>query len=427
MLRTFGGQIFVLAAAGATTPAVGNQSSDSYDVIIAGAGPAGVAVAARLAQKGHGARTLVLDRYKFPRDKPCGGALTGHMGPAMEQLGLQLRVAHVPCPDAVVRFGTFERRVEMGQTVDVIRRQDFDADLVAQAREMGVEVREGNGLASFTTDEDGVTITTTSGEELRAKVLVGADGAASRVRKQILGNAKETPHRLFVTELNVPAPEGLETSMVYDFSLMKRGLRGYVWLYPAPGNRLNVGLMHYPNAKENLSGRELTALLREGLSTYGVEVPKKGGRGWPVWGYHPDAKISQERVVTVGDAAGIDGLTGEGIAVALEQAVIAGDCIDEALAGESYGFANYRKRVRRATVGRELALDRWLAKLLYGTKRWRDWLALVLLDEKVLEMYARRVDGTEVLADQKLRLYGALCRHSFVRGRRLRALDEHLA
>ncbi len=403
------------------------ERSPDYDVIVAGAGPAGIAVAARLVQKGRGQRILVLDRYHFPRDKPCGGALTGHMRPVMKTLDLAIRVDHVPCPDAVVRCGSFERRVQMGQSVDVIRREDFDADLVAQAREAGVTVLEGEGLVSYERDEEGVRVKTSAKRELRAKVLVGADGAASRVRKQILNNAKETPHRLFVAELNVPAPRGLETSMVYDFGLMSRGLCGYVWLFPAPDNRLNVGLMHYPNRKKSLSGRELTALLAEGVRPYGVELPAKGVRGWPVWGYHPDAKISEPRVVTVGDAAGIDGLTGEGIAVAMEQAVVAGDCIEEALESGNVAFATYRKKIRRATVGRELALDRWLAKLLYGSGRWRDWLALVLLDEKVLEMYARRVDGTEVLADQKLRLYGALCRHSLVRGRRLRKLAEHMS
>lgn len=403
------------------------ESSEAYDVIIAGAGPAGVAVAARLAQAGLAGRVLVLDRYRFPRDKPCGGALTGHMGPVMKELGLELRVDHVPCPDAVVRCGSFERRVQMGQSVDVIRREEFDADLVAQARELGVEVVEEEGLKSYEVVGDGVTVQTTKKRTLRAKVLVGADGAASKVRKQILENAKEIPHRLFVAELNVPAPKDFATSMVYDFGLMKKGLCGYVWLFPAPGNRLNVGLMHYPNPKKNLSGRELIELLRVGLAPYGVELPEKSAKGWPVWGYHPDAQISSERVLTVGDAAGIDGLTGEGIAVAMEQAVVAGDRIAAALESGSFGFGEYKRLIRKATVGRELALDRWLAKLLYGTKRWQDWLALVLLDERVLEMYARRVDGTEVLADQKLRLYGALCRHALVRGRRLRTLAEHMA
>src|SRR5690606_24871751 len=77
-----------------------------------------------------------------------------------------------------------------------------------------------------------------------------------------------------------------------------------------------------------------------------------------------------------------------------------------------FAFADYRRRLRRAVVGRELALDRWLARLLYGgNRRWRSWLSLVLFDPDVLEMYAARVSGTSVLADQKPRLYAALARH----------------
>ncbi len=399
--------------------------SSSPRIVIAGAGPAGVAVAARLAQRGRAGEILVLDRYHFPRDKPCGGGLTGHMDPAMAELGLRLRVPYVACPEAVVRFGGFERRIAMGKSVDVIRRGEFDADLVAQARELGVEVVEGEGIASYEHTEEGLRVHTSQGRVLTPDVLVGADGAASRVRKQLLFNKKATPHRLFMCELSVPAPAHLRNTMTYDFSLMSRGLRGYLWLFPAPEDRLNVGLMHYPNAGHALSGRALTELLAEGLEGYGVALPSAGVRGWPVWGYHPKTPISEARVVTVGDAAGIDGLTGEGIAIAMEQAIVAGDAIDEALRSGDYGFRSYRKRIRRATVGRELALDRWLAKLLYEGSRWQDWLALVLLDDKVLDMYARRVDGTEVLADQKLRLYSALWRHSLRRSRRLKTLRQH--
>ncbi|HUS63110.1 MAG TPA: hypothetical protein VMZ28_01160, partial [Kofleriaceae bacterium] len=68
-----------------------------HDVIVAGGGPAGVAVAARLAQHARAGRVLVLERYHFPRDKPCGGALTGHADPVMAELGLALRVPSWPC------------------------------------------------------------------------------------------------------------------------------------------------------------------------------------------------------------------------------------------------------------------------------------------------------------------------------------------
>jgi geranylgeranyl reductase family protein len=401
-------------------------ATPKYEVIVVGAGPAGVAVAARLAQQGRADKVLVIDRYTFPRDKPCGGALTGHMEPVMKTLGLELRVPNVPCTDAVVRFGSLERSVQMGKSVDVIRRMEFDADLVEQARELGVQIVEGEGLVRYESTEEGVIVHTSKGRQLHTRVLVGADGAASKVRKQILHKEKAIPHRLFMCEIDVPRPASLKQTMTYDFSLMSRGLRGYLWVFPAPDGRVNVGLMHYPAPDKVLGGRELTELLREGLKRYDIELPKTGVRGWPVWGYHPKAAISEARVLTVGDAAGIDGLTGEGIAVAMEQAVVAGDAIDEALRTESFAFSDYRKRMRRAVVGRELALDRLLALMLYSKQKWwREWLALILLDNKILKLYAGRVDGTEILADQKWSLLWAYLKHFFKRRRRLKQLREH--
>lgn len=383
-------------------------------------------MAAVLAGQGRTEKVLVLDRYTFPRDKPCGGGLTGHMEPVMKALGLKLRVPHVPCDEAVVRFGSLERSVRMGKPVDVIRRAEFDADLVEQARELGVQIVEGEGLVRYEHADDGVIVHTSKGRSLHTRVLVGADGAASKVRKQILQSEKAIPHRLFMCEVNVPRPSHLKHTMTYDFSLMSRGLRGYLWVFPAPDDRVNVGLMHYPAPDNILGGRELTELLREGLKVYDIELPERGVRGWPVWGYHPKAPISEAHVLTIGDAAGIDGLTGEGIAVAMEQAVVAGDVINEALQSERFDFSDYRKRMRKAVVGRELALDRLLSIMLYSKKKWwPEWLALILLDNKVLELYAGRVDGTEILADQKWSLCWAYCGHLFKRARRLKELREH--
>jgi geranylgeranyl reductase family protein len=392
-----------------------------YDAIVAGAGPAGTAVAARLEQHGRAPNILVLDRYSFPREKPCGGALTGHADPVMAELGLELRVDHFPSTDAKVRFGSYQREIRMGAPVDVIRREEFDADLVQQVRERGVEVIEGEGIKGYENRGDHVLVTTSKGRELEASVLVGADGAASIVRKQLIGK-KTIPHRLFKMELTLPASQTPDPAMLYDFTLMASGLRGYLWIFPVPDGRINVGLMHYPARDQRLGGRQLTDLLRQGLADHGVELPDSGTRGLPVWGYHPKARVSEPRVLTVGDAAGIDGLTGEGIAVAMEQAVVAGDLIERGLASDRLEFSDYRRRLRKATVGRELALDRWLSRLLFGHKYWREWLSLVLFDPDVIEMYARRVDGTEILADQKARLYRALFRHLLKRRKRRRAL-----
>jgi hypothetical protein len=107
----------------------------------------------------------------------------------------------------------------------------------------------------------------------------------------------------------------------------------------------------------------------------------------------------------------------------MEHAIIAGD----AIASGDLSFRGYRRALRRATVGRELALDRWLARLLYGGERWRGWLSLVLFDPEVLGLYAARVAGALVLADQKARLWRALARHLLRWPGRQRALREAMA
>ncbi|MBK9029956.1 MAG: NAD(P)/FAD-dependent oxidoreductase [Myxococcales bacterium] len=398
------------------------MSARVHEVIVVGAGPAGAAVAARLHQRGV-RDVVVLDRYAFPRDKPCGGGLTGHIDEALAALDLTLTVPAIASPAATVRFGGFQRTVTMGRPVRVIRRVEFDASLVEQVRARGVEVRTEVAVDALTVTDDHVRLKLGDGGELAAKIVVGADGAASVVRKHLTGNAKALPHRLFMAEL--PGGRG-DDAMVYDFTPMVDGLRGYVWLFPVAGGRVNVGLMHYPSSRRG--GPELLKLLARHLEPYGVTLPAKGPRGWPVWGYDPRAPVSAPRLLTVGDAAGIDGLTGEGIAVAMEQAQVAGDAVARALADGDVGFAGYRRALRRATVGRELALDRHLARLLYQHgPNWQRWLSLVLFDPDVLEMYAARVAGTEILADQKLRLWGALVRHGWAARRRRRELTAAAA
>jgi geranylgeranyl reductase family protein len=380
-----------------------------FDVVIAGAGPGGAALAARLHQRDPALarRTLLLDRAAFPRAKPCGGGLTGHAAEAMAALGLELAVPSTPAPRARVRFGDHERRVDLPRPVHVVRREEFDASLVAQARARGVQVRERTALEGFRVERERVVIRA-GGADIAARVLVGADGAGSLVRKR-LRPRDAAPIRLFRGEIAAPASWRGRDDMLYDFTPMRRGLRGYLWVFPVPGGRLNVGLMHYPSTR--LSGAELTRLLAEGLREHGIELGAAAARGWPAWGYAPAAPVAAARVLTLGDAAGIDALTGEGIAVAMEHAILAGDAIADGLARGDLSFRGYRRALRRATVGRELALDRRLARLLYGRASWRSWLSVVLYDPDVLELYAARVAGGLVLADQKTRLVKALFRH----------------
>jgi geranylgeranyl reductase family protein len=392
------------------------------DVIVIGAGPAGTATAARLHQQGV-CDVLVLDRERFPRDKPCGGGLTGRVDEALAELDLSLSVPRVPSHVARIRFGAFARSALLARPVNVVRRVDFDASLVEQVRELGIGVRLGARVERLVPGRDAVSLLLDSGEELAARVVVGADGVGSVVRKHLCGARRMLPHRLFMQE--VPAPRR-ETAMVYDFTPMLAGLRGYLWIFPLTDGRANVGLMHYPSTRQ--AGPELRRVLREGLRVHGIELPDRGARGWPVWGYEPGTPLAASRLLTVGDAAGIDSLTGEGISVALEQAMVAGDAAACALRTGDFAFTGYASALRKADVGRELALDRWLARKLYQAGGgWQYWLSLMLYDREFVDLYAARVAGTGVLADRKLRILLSLAWHWLVATRRRQRLSAAMA
>lgn len=416
----------------------------NYEVIIAGGGPAGVssALALLMTEPSLAGNVLLLDRAHFPREKPCGGGLTGHAEAAMRRLGLALTVPNCPASVARVRYGTMERKVELLQPVRIVRREEFDQSLVEQARARGVEVLEDTALSDFSVEDGEVKVTTRRQGALftlKTRVLVGADGSGSLVRKRLLGHrtarsnlkAPQAPRhlarpplRLFRAEISaLPGSaddarrrdDGSDSggTMVYDFTPMRDGLRGYLWIFPVPGGRWNVGIMHYPSRHSPLSGGELARLCCTRLRDHGFHLDAGALRGWPAWGYQPAARVAMPHVLLVGDAAGIDALTGEGIAVGMEQGLIAGKEIVKGLRSGDLRFANYRQALRRENVGRELSLDRILADLLYGGDgtSYLYWLSLLLYDEELLELYAARVAGAKVLPDNKRALFWALLRH----------------
>jgi flavin-dependent dehydrogenase len=393
------------------------------EVAVAGAGPAGVATAVALARQrpalAREGRIVCFDRARFPREKPCGGGLTGHAHRALGELGLEVRIPFVSCRTGRIIYRGETRRVTLERPVDVVRREDFDADLVVQARALGVRVIEAEGIVAHRVDPTArrVELETTGGARLRARVLVAADGAGSRIRKELMAGDPSAPPRplqLFKHEMVVDAPVGGPASgatsaeMTYDFSPMDEGMRGYVWLFPVSGGRLNVGAMHTPTRK--LGGGEIVRILSRTLARHGVTLP--AARGWPAWPYVPSARIAGPHVLCVGDAAGIDALTGEGIAVGLEHGPLAAAAISRALQRGEYSFTEYAGTIRRGIVGRELELDRRLARMLYAREGYRFWLSLVMFDRKMADLYAARVCGSTVLADHKLQLGVALARHA---------------
>jgi len=333
----------------------------SPDVVVVGAGPAGVAAAVTLARAGHDV-TLV-DRARFPRDKICGDGLTAGALRLLEGLGLEPgAVASWQRVDDVVVRGpaghevTFPLPRGRGTYAAVARRLDLDAALVDLARTAGAKVLDGHACTGVHQGADHVAVAVEGAGDLRAAFVVAADGMWSPVRRH-LGLA--TPgyrgewHAFRQYFAGVGPRAARELFVWFEPDL----LPGYAWSFPLPGGRANVGFGIQRGGKvarvqqmaaiwpDLLARPQIRAVLGEGAQ------PEAPHRAWPIPARIDAAVLAAGRTLFAGDAAAAtDPLTGEGIGQALLTGTIAAEAIVRYAPDADAVADAYRGAARRALV-----------------------------------------------------------------------------
>lgn len=338
------------------------------DVAVVGAGPAGVAAAVTLA--GAGADVVVVDKARFPRDKCCGDGLTALALRLLDQLGLD--PAAVPSwtdVRRVVLHSPSGRRVELplpagpGVHAVVARREELDAALVDVARRAGAEVLEGAALTGAALEADGAILQVEGVGELRARHVVGADGAWSPLRRALgLDGTGYRGDWHALRQYVAGADLDGRLHIVFDTEL----LPGYAWAFPLPHGGANAGLGVLRGGRVATGDmgprwRELRARgpLRDVLGA--AAAPDGPVRAWPIPARLDAVPLTAGPVLFVGDAAAVtDPLTGEGIGQALLTGVLAGQSL-VATAGGRVGEPATRYE---AAVRRELGLDHRLGHRL---------------------------------------------------------------
>jgi len=384
---------------------------ETYDVIIVGAGPAGTSTALHLHQIApHLAeRTLVLEKARHPRPKPCAGGLLPEVDTMLEELGLDL--SEVPHEDARWAYfeyqgrGTPVRPADSPVSFHVIRRDEFDAWLVQKTRERGIAILEETPVKRVTPQPDGVEVVTPRGN-YRARVVVGADGAHSTVRRAIAGGRRAALARA-VLLMAPPRPESSshkEDEAYFDFFCVSHGVPGYVWDFPShlQDRPMRCWGIYDSAAVPGRPQRQIRNYLAEELARHGLRLEDYTLDGAAIHRFDVHNVFSAPRVLLTGDAAGVDGLFGEGIAPALGYGRIAAQTIADAFEHGDFSFQDYRRRILHSELGKVLKRRAALAKLIYRLRSpvlqrllWRQLGSLVQWTvQNLLVDWAKRELGT---------------------------------
>jgi geranylgeranyl reductase family protein len=323
--------------------------SGSFDVIVVGSGPAG-SIAALVLARG-GARVALVDKVTFPRDKACGD-LVGPRG-----VGLLDELA-VPIPGAI-RLGDMlvvgpvravplpcRRGFDFPGHALAVPRHQFDRVLHQAALDAGAVPFYGRAAQPVDGPDGLGGFSLSTGETLRAEVVIGADGATSHVAGS--AGLVDPGRVLWGFAVRTYLDDPVETPQIILWEPTKRhAFPGYGWVFPGPDGRSNVGLGCGVLA-ERSAGSLATRLwpqFVDDLADRGIlSGPLEPGRpvlgGWlklGMVGTNPAAG----RVLLVGDAAGlVNPLQGEGIAQAMGSGRAAAEAV---LAGPTDAAERYRR------------------------------------------------------------------------------------
>jgi menaquinone-9 beta-reductase len=350
-------------------------SQEQFDLVIVGAGPAGISTALHLAQLAPElvGRCLILEKASHPRHKLCGGGLLPDAEVLLQGLGLDSReVPHCDVDWAHFDFAGrgFRMRAERNAAIAfrTIRRHEFDAWLADKARQRGFQIRENTTVKSLSLDGSAVLLETGQGR-LRARVVVGADGSKSVVRRLVVPHENTHTARLLevVTE---PRPESsfhIQANSYFDFLYVPQGIQGYSWDFPAleNGQPVRVRGIYDANLHPVKAATPLRAALADELARHGCQVDEYELQGHPLRWFEPASAFSIPHVLLAGDAAGADALFGEGISIALGYGRLAAQAVQAAFASQDFSFRGYRRAILRSPLGKSLRRRTWLARLYY--------------------------------------------------------------
>ena len=370
-----------------------SEVAQDYDAVVVGAGPAGSAAATHLLLGAPNLKVAIIDKAQFPRDKACGDGLGPGVVSQLELLGVD--VTAIPSAQIIdtaevhgannltfsTRIADFDQRASYGLTAP---RVDFDDLLRRRAIACGALYMDETRFVDSSSKRGVIKIDIQSGTKrikrsLTCRLLIGADGASSRVRRAI----GVTPNSAKRTGIAVRAYADLDVAYSDRiFISFEETLRpGYGWCFPFSDGTANVGvgmvISDYRRRRPKLD-----ALLDDYISTLshrGISVSRTRSYSThilPHGGTLP--RLTAEGTALVGDAGSmINPLSGEGIVYGLRAARILSDVtLPALLAGECLGPAlseydrlvrsEFSRHLRSNYIAHRMLRNRWWSRFILG-------------------------------------------------------------
>jgi len=331
----------------------------NYDVVIIGAGPAGIAAGHSIIN--NNISCCIIDKQVFPRNKLCAGGITQKTYDLLKSLNLGSEFkgeSTVVSKDVSLYLkDKYITDIECGNTY-LVDRFEFDEYLVRAYENKGGELLENTKVKSIDTSNNIITLD--NNETITFKYIIGADGAVGITRSLVDKNIKSNG---FCLQVDI---DKSNTNYNSDKMSMYYGVLpyGYGWIFPKK-NHLSVGFIGDYDKNLDYKGE-----FEKFLNSIGINCDRNQFKGAFIpFGQYINNPINKEKnLLLVGDAAGfVDPISGEGIYFAVLSGIKAAETIIKSIKNNDVSIIDeYSNEI--CNITNSIKKGSKLKKLVYSYK-----------------------------------------------------------